>query len=163
LDVPELDTPNSRPRQLAAPLQLASAPQRHRRCRTHVQTQLVKKQRLDASQLAHYPFDRLKIDRSFVRELATGDEVNPASGRQARWMLQAIASLGAGLGTSIVAEGVETSAQAEIVRQAGVTLVQGNLIARPAPEAELASLVLRLAVAIDPTAIPTLPAHEPQP
>jgi len=115
------------------------------------------------STLAHYPFDRLKIDRSFVRELPTGDEVNPAGARQARWMLQAIASLGAGLGMSTVAEGVETTAQAEMVRQAGVTIVQGYLIARPTPEAELASLIQRLAVEVDPTAKPNLPKQEPLP
>jgi diguanylate cyclase (GGDEF)-like protein len=96
------------------------------------------------SELAHYPFDRLKIDRAFVRELPTGDELNPASARQARWMLQAIASLGAGLGMSTVAEGVETEAQAEMVRQAGVTVVQGYLIARPTPESELGALIRRL-------------------
>jgi diguanylate cyclase (GGDEF)-like protein len=108
------------------------------------------------SQLAHYPFDRLKIDRSFVRELPTGDEVNPASAKQALWMMQAIASLGAGLGMSTVAEGVETSAQANLVRQAGVTVVQGYLIARPTPEAELASLIGRLEVDADPTALPSI-------
>jgi diguanylate cyclase (GGDEF)-like protein len=96
------------------------------------------------SQLAHYPFDRLKIDRSFVRDLPTGEEAHRAGAPQARWMLQAIASLGAGLGMSTVAEGVETEAQADLVRQAGVTVIQGYLIARPTPEPELAPLMLRL-------------------
>jgi EAL domain-containing protein (putative c-di-GMP-specific phosphodiesterase class I) len=96
------------------------------------------------SQLAHYPFDRLKIDRSFVRDLPTGDQAHRAGAPQARWMLQAIASLGAGLGMSTVAEGVETEAQADLVRQAGVTVIQGYLIARPTPEPDLAALMLRL-------------------
>ena len=112
------------------------------------------------SQLAHYPFDRLKIDRSFVRELPTGGEINPASASQARWMLQAIASLGAGLGMSTVAEGVETRAQADMVREAGVTVVQGYLIARPTPEAELVSLIRRLEVDVDRSAPSTLQTQD---
>ncbi len=109
------------------------------------------------SQLAHYPFDRLKIDRSFVRELPTGDELNPASAPQARRMLQAIASLGAGLGMSTVAEGVETTAQADMIRESGVTVLQGFLIGRPTPESELQPLIRRLEVDVDPNALPTLP------
>ena len=108
------------------------------------------------SELAHYPFDRLKIDRSFVRELPTGDELNPASASQARWMLQAIASLGAGLGMSTVAEGVETSAQVDMVRQAGVTVVQGYLIAKPTPESELNALIERLEIDATPHS-PSIP------
>ncbi len=97
------------------------------------------------SQLGRYPFDRLKIDRSFVRDLPSGEEPDPATGQHARWMLQAIASLGSGLGMSTVAEGVETSAQADMVRLAGVSVIQGYLIARPTPEADVASLIRRLA------------------
>ncbi len=115
------------------------------------------------SQLAHYPFDRLKIDRSFVRELPTGNEVDPARASQARWMLQAIASLGAGLGMSTVAEGVETRAQAAMVREAGVTVVQGYLVARPTPEGEVAALIQRLEVDDDPMAFPNPAAQEIQP
>jgi EAL domain-containing protein (putative c-di-GMP-specific phosphodiesterase class I) len=103
------------------------------------------------SQLAHYPFDRLKIDRSFVRDLPTGDEAHRTGAPQARWMLQAIASLGAGLGMSTVAEGVETEAQAEMVRQAGVTVIQGYLVARPTHEPELAALIRRLEAEPDAT------------
>jgi EAL domain-containing protein (putative c-di-GMP-specific phosphodiesterase class I) len=114
------------------------------------------------SQLAHYPFDRLKIDRSFVRELPTGDELNPASAPQARRMLQAIASLGAGLGMSTVAEGVETTAQADMIRESGVTVLQGFLIGRPTPESELQPLIRRLEVDVDPNALPTLPPEEIQ-
>jgi transposase len=51
LDLPELSPSNRCPGKLAAPLQLASPAQRHRRHRAYVQTQLVKKQPLDASQL----------------------------------------------------------------------------------------------------------------
>jgi diguanylate cyclase (GGDEF)-like protein len=96
------------------------------------------------SQLAHYPFDRLKIDRSFVRALPDGHAAPSRETAHALWMLQAIASLGAGLGMSTVAEGVETEAQAALVRQAGVTLLQGYLIARPTPPCDLPGLIDRL-------------------
>jgi EAL domain-containing protein (putative c-di-GMP-specific phosphodiesterase class I) len=96
------------------------------------------------SQLAHYPFDRLKIDRSFVRELPTGADTDSPASVHAQWMIQAIASLGAGLGMSTIAEGVETDLQADLVRQAGVTDIQGYLVARPTPEPAIAALIARL-------------------
>jgi len=96
------------------------------------------------SQLAHYPFDRLKIDRSFVSELPTDAQSDTKQGRQARWMMQAIASLGTGLGMSTVAEGVETEAQAQMVAAAGVSVMQGYLISRPTPVQALGELISRL-------------------
>lgn len=105
------------------------------------------------SQLAHYPFDRLKIDRSFVTGLPDGKVPDRASARHATWMLQAIASLGAGLGMATVAEGVETMAQAEMVCGAGVTVIQGHLIARSTPEAELLALMRRLEAEATPAAL----------
>jgi diguanylate cyclase (GGDEF)-like protein len=110
------------------------------------------------SQLAHYPFDRLKIDRSFVRDLPgdiVGDDTRgqaaPAAGSRrvadhAQWMIQAIASLGRGLGMETIAEGVETECQARLVGRAGVTEMQGYLVSRPLPEGALAALVARLDV-----------------
>jgi EAL domain-containing protein (putative c-di-GMP-specific phosphodiesterase class I) len=90
------------------------------------------------SQLAHYPFDRLKIDRSFVHALsapdAAGEAMPTAEDRHARWMIQAIASLGGGLDLTTVAEGIETEFQAEIVELAGVTDVQGYLFGKAMPE-----------------------------
>lgn len=113
-------------------------------------------------QLLDYPFDRLKIDRSFVCNLPTGEEPTPATAQKARSMLQAIASLGAALGMSTVAEGVETEAQADMVREAGVTMVQGYLVARPTPSAELVSLIRRLEFAADPCSLPS-PSTEESP
>jgi EAL domain-containing protein (putative c-di-GMP-specific phosphodiesterase class I) len=86
------------------------------------------------SQLAHYPFDRLKIDRSFVRDLTAVDASDEHAARHAQWMLQAIASLGLGLDMEIVAEGVETEEQAALVRAAKVTTIQGYLISRAIPQ-----------------------------
>ncbi len=96
------------------------------------------------SQLAHYPFDRLKIDRSFVRDLPDGQLAPNRETAHAQWMLQAVASLGSGLGMTTVAEGVETETQAELVRLAGVTLLQGYLVARPTPAADVHALIERL-------------------
>jgi EAL domain-containing protein (putative c-di-GMP-specific phosphodiesterase class I) len=108
------------------------------------------------SQLSHYPFDRLKIDRSFVRDLPAacdpgvgpgGSTGVPAGQRvtaHAQWMIQAIASLGRGLGMATIAEGVETESQADLVSRAGVSEIQGYLVSRPVPESALAALIARL-------------------
>lgn len=75
--------------------------------------------------LRRLPFDRLKIDRSFVLDL---DSPETESGlRSGEWMVRAIASLG----LPTVCEGVETRAQREIVQRAGCTEIQGYLVSRP--------------------------------
>jgi EAL domain-containing protein (putative c-di-GMP-specific phosphodiesterase class I) len=73
--------------------------------------------------LRQFPFDTLKIDRAFVRELVTQHD--------ARAIVRSIVELAAALGMSTVAEGVEEPAQYELLRRAGCAGVQGFLIARP--------------------------------
>jgi diguanylate cyclase (GGDEF)-like protein len=75
--------------------------------------------------LRQFPFDTLKIDRAFVRELVTQHD--------ARAIVRSIVELAAALGMSTVAEGVEEPAQYELLRRAGCQGVQGFLIARPMP------------------------------
>jgi diguanylate cyclase (GGDEF)-like protein len=75
--------------------------------------------------LRQFPFDTLKIDRAFVRELVTQHD--------ARAIVRSIVELAAALGMSTVAEGVEEPAQYELLRRAGCSGVQGFLIARPMP------------------------------
>jgi diguanylate cyclase (GGDEF)-like protein len=75
--------------------------------------------------LRQFPFDTLKIDRAFVRELVTQHD--------ARAIVRSIVELAAALGMSTVAEGVEEPAQYELLRRAGCHGVQGFLIARPMP------------------------------
>jgi diguanylate cyclase (GGDEF)-like protein len=75
--------------------------------------------------LRDYPFDRIKIDQSFVRGRA-----NDAVGRA---IVRAVASLGQSLGIATVAEGVETDEQMARVGSDGCTDVQGYLISRPMP------------------------------
>ncbi|WP_428532148.1 putative bifunctional diguanylate cyclase/phosphodiesterase [Rhodopila sp.] len=75
------------------------------------------------SQLRSFPFDKIKIDRSFVAELGFDGE--------AAAMIQAIATLAAGLGMTTIAEGVETEDQAALVGAHGCTDIQGYLLSRP--------------------------------
>jgi diguanylate cyclase (GGDEF)-like protein len=75
------------------------------------------------SYLQSFPFDRIKIDRSFVQNLGARREALP--------IVQAVIGLGRGLDMSVVAEGVETDAQLKTLRALGCSEVQGYLIARP--------------------------------
>ena len=75
------------------------------------------------SLLQSFPFDRIKIDQSFVR----GGAHDPSSIA----IIRAIAALGNSLGMATTAEGVETQAQLDRVTADGCTDVQGYLISRP--------------------------------
>jgi EAL domain-containing protein (putative c-di-GMP-specific phosphodiesterase class I) len=77
------------------------------------------------SSLTKVPFHKIKIDRSFVRDLAVSME--------ARAILATIVDLARTLGMRTTAEGVETNEQLDIVKQNGCTLVQGYLFSRPEP------------------------------
>ncbi|MCJ2069295.1 EAL domain-containing protein [Methylobacterium sp. J-030] len=81
------------------------------------------------SYLRSFPFDKIKIDRSFVQDLASkpdGDAI-----------IRAIAGLGKSLGMTTVAEGVETPEQMQRIREEGCTDVQGYLISKPIPSDDL--------------------------
>ena len=81
------------------------------------------------SYLRSFPFDKIKIDRSFVKDLSgkpDGDAI-----------IRAIAGLGKSLGMTTVAEGVETQEQMQRIRDEGCTDVQGYLISRPIPADDL--------------------------
>jgi len=88
------------------------------------------------SSLAHlraFPFDKIKIDGSFVRD-ATGRSECAA-------IVGALADLGKRLDVATVAEGVETEAQLALVRREGCTLGQGYLFGRPEPASAIARLM----------------------
>ena len=90
--------------------------------------------------LRSFPFDKIKIDQSFVRDLtALG-----SSGDNAQAIVRAITGLGSNLGMRITAEGVETAAQLDHVRREGCSEVQGYLLSRPAPAGEVAGLIRTL-------------------
>jgi EAL domain-containing protein (putative c-di-GMP-specific phosphodiesterase class I) len=75
------------------------------------------------SQLRSLPFDRLKIDRSFVGELAGEEGGND--------LVEAIVSLGRGLSMPVTAEGVETASILAALRQMGQLKGQGYLYGKP--------------------------------
>jgi diguanylate cyclase (GGDEF)-like protein/PAS domain S-box-containing protein len=83
--------------------------------------------------LRRFPFDTLKIDRAFVRELMTRSD--------ARAIVRTIIQLAGTLGMSTVAEGVEEPAQLEVLQRAQCHAIQGYLAARPMPMADLRMLI----------------------
>jgi EAL domain-containing protein (putative c-di-GMP-specific phosphodiesterase class I) len=85
------------------------------------------------SYLRSFPFDKIKIDRSFVGEVTAS--ANGAA------IVRAIAGLGASLGMEITAEGVETQEQLDLVRREGCTEVQGYYFSPPRPAGDLADLM----------------------
>ncbi|MGK6324875.1 EAL domain-containing protein [Sphingomonas sp. DT-51] len=85
------------------------------------------------SYFERFPFDKVKIDQSFVRGLDTT--------RAASAIIKAIVGLGEALGMSIVAEGVETCAQRDALILAGCTHLQGYLFSRPVSARSIAALV----------------------
>ncbi|HEX2016990.1 MAG TPA: EAL domain-containing protein, partial [Solirubrobacteraceae bacterium] len=87
------------------------------------------------SYLRRLPLQALKIDRSFVAALLEGSEESA--------IVRAVAQMGAALGLSVVAEGVETEEQLERVSELGCTSAQGYLLARPMPAAEMEQFLER--------------------
>ncbi len=75
------------------------------------------------SYLVNYPIDILKIDKSFIAELLTSPRHNA--------IVTAIVGLGRSLGLEIVAEGVETMEQLEVLREMGCRSIQGYLLSQP--------------------------------
>ncbi|MDP3691060.1 EAL domain-containing protein [Bradyrhizobium sp.] len=85
------------------------------------------------SYLRSFPFDRIKIDGSFVGELSTrGDAIA---------IIHAVAVLARRLGISTTAEGVETREQLAMLRLEGCTEAQGYLFGRPRPAVEVDALL----------------------
>ncbi|WP_079218505.1 sensor domain-containing protein [Herbaspirillum robiniae] len=80
--------------------------------------------------LRSFPFDKIKLDRSFISELETS--------KQAKAFVRAILALGHSLNVSVLAEGVETEAQRAILQQEGCQEGQGFLFGRPATLESLA-------------------------
>ena len=85
------------------------------------------------SYLRSFPFDKIKIDRSFIRELGKRDDCIA--------IIRAVARLGSNLGMVTIAEGVETPEQLEILRGEGCTHAQGYLFSPPRPVSEVPLLL----------------------
>ena len=85
------------------------------------------------SNLQAFPVKRLKVDASFVMGIGKN--------REDEKIVEAVVSLGQSMGLAIVAEGVETEAQLEFLRQRGCEEIQGFLISKPLPPAEFRRFV----------------------
>ncbi len=83
------------------------------------------------SYLQHFPLDLLKVDRSFVAELGT----TPESGE----IVAAVIKLAHALGLKVVAEGVETTEQLDLLQSFGCDQAQGFLFSKPVPASEIVS------------------------
>ncbi len=85
------------------------------------------------SYLRSFPFDKIKIDQIFVRDLAAN--------RDAQAIIRSIVSLGQGLGVTITAEGVETEAELSCLRAEGCHEAQGFLFSKARPHEEIVALL----------------------
>ena len=87
------------------------------------------------SYLRAFPFDKIKIDRSFMRDLESrGDSLA---------IIKAVIGLGHSLGMSTTAEGVETEEQLAAVREQGCNEVQGFLFSPPLEQSQIGALLLK--------------------
>ena len=88
------------------------------------------------SNLRKFPFDKIKIDRSFVSDLSVANV-------DALAVVRSVAQLGVSLGMATTAEGVETREQLDAVRAEGCTEIQGYYICAPSPPEEIERLIRR--------------------
>jgi EAL domain-containing protein (putative c-di-GMP-specific phosphodiesterase class I) len=88
------------------------------------------------SYLHRFPFSKIKIDQSFVRDLMTNKE--------SMSIVRAVTGLGKSLGIKTLAEGVETLEQLNKLRNTGCTEVQGYFFSRPKPSREVPAMIERL-------------------
>lgn len=84
--------------------------------------------------LRKFPFDKIKIDQSFIRDLQADRQASLA-------IVKAVATMSTSLRIDITAEGVETVDQLETLKLQGCTEVQGYLISKPRPASELLSIL----------------------
>jgi EAL domain-containing protein (putative c-di-GMP-specific phosphodiesterase class I) len=87
------------------------------------------------SYLRSFPFDKIKIDQCFIRDIESGNDSFS--------IVQSVIGLGASLGMTTTAEGVETMEQLQRLREAGCTQVQGYYFFRPQTAALLAPILAR--------------------
>ena len=86
--------------------------------------------------LRSFPFDKIKIDQSFIRDLSKN--------KDSLAILRAVVGLGRSLNIVTTAEGVETQKQLEILRAEGCTEAQGYFFSRPKSAAEMRKLLTPL-------------------
>jgi diguanylate cyclase (GGDEF)-like protein len=84
------------------------------------------------SLLSSFPFDKIKIDRSFIQAVGQNDRADS--------IFRAVAGMGKALGVPVLVEGIETEEQLEFARSLGCDEVQGYYCGRPFPEEEIEKL-----------------------
>jgi diguanylate cyclase (GGDEF)-like protein len=89
------------------------------------------------SYLRSFPFDKIKIDRSFVHDLSDNKE--------SRAIIRAVVGLGSSLGMSTTAEGVETQEELDYMKRQGCTEGQGYFFSRPRPAKDVEILLAQQA------------------
>jgi diguanylate cyclase (GGDEF)-like protein len=104
------------------------------------------------SYLWRFPFDKIKIDRSFMQGF-------DASGRDAETVVKTIIALGRELDMRVTVEGVETAKQAAFLDGADADQVQGFFFGRPIPTSEISAVILKNFQKL----LPTQPAAKPRP
>jgi EAL domain-containing protein (putative c-di-GMP-specific phosphodiesterase class I) len=97
------------------------------------------------SYLRSFPFDKIKIDRSFVQDLSNSKE--PLA------IVHAVAGLAKSLNMVSTAEGVETNEQRDALQSLGCVEMQGYLFSRPRPSGEVAEVLLQAQAAADRSTI----------
>jgi len=91
--------------------------------------------------LSSMPFSKIKIDASFVMAMHEH--------RQSRKIVAAVVGLGHSLGLAVVAEGVETARQADLLRGMGCKLAQGYLFGRPTPASQVPGVLSASVSSVD--------------
>jgi diguanylate cyclase (GGDEF)-like protein len=94
--------------------------------------------------LRRLPIDIVKIDQSFIADIATTDDRHGSDEVSGRAVVAAVADLAHAFGLNVIAEGVETQGQHDAIRDVGCESAQGYFYARPMPASVLASHVGRL-------------------
>ena len=92
------------------------------------------------SYLRSFPFDKIKIDRSFVHDLA--------SNADSKAIIRAVTGLGSSLGITTTGEGVETQEELEYLKREGCTEAQGYFFSKPKPAREVLKLLSQQLVTI---------------
>jgi EAL domain-containing protein (putative c-di-GMP-specific phosphodiesterase class I) len=96
------------------------------------------------SNLRQFPFDKIKIDRSFVSDLA--------SKKDSRAIIRAVVDLASSLGKDTTGEGVETQGEVDYLKRVGCTEAQGYLFGKAMPAKEVYALLKLQAVQVEAAA-----------
>ena len=110
------------------------------------------------SYLHRFPFDKIKIDQSFVRGMTTGGMTTAGD---SRLIVRAIIGLGRSLGMAVNAEGVETPEQLDTLRLEGCGELQGFLFSKPRPGPDVPDMLRQHGNATLAAARPPTPAPYP--